>query len=579
MDDHLTLFELDQYFKRHNITDEEFSSDDRKLVFELVDKKNNGSILVNDLLKRAEQQEFQDNEHKKDMLQVREFLKKHIDEVRAEREVTVSKHPEIDEIKRRKQEEINEKQLIKKALGHKSFDLDVEAMELNEIIERAGAKSLRSQEEHKFARFLRNGNLALHRIPFYDMRAHELDLLKHRTAWLEHELTAGQLTKKFEKLAETRFDGSKTTLNWKSENMQPQRATSPIARSYSDTSMTPDKGFESKESKMELSKSLPNLKVRPSPLASPKQPNCSPMVSESPVPMKVLQKSLSDVKPQRSARNLLLNSKGVDIDDQSIPSNYETKSVSSSPGKYLKPIVSKEKKLFENNESQSSDFYVSVVDGSEAMGRMKDASKVMRIEKVDPDVYTYEGKRLHDIGSTDWSRVGVGGDRVEGDVGYGAIEDRFLTTTNKYYPPLIYEPSKPVTRNILSEAESDTAKRERRRQERRARVEANLEVTKTRLEYEELQKQVREYSRSHTRAELALKYKTSMLLNDLKHYKQQPLERMAKKPNLALYEQMWGGNLRHDTLVSHPENRDFNTTYNSSFDSSILITENSSPVK
>ena len=189
----------------------------------------------------------------------------------------------------------------------------------------------------------------------------------------------------------------------------------------------------------------------------------------------------------------------------------------------------------------------------------------MRVEKIDPHAYLPSGKRSMHTGPTDWSRVGVGG---AGESGYanGSEDDHFQTTNSVLYPPLIYRPSQPVTRNLVSEAEINFRKKEFQRAERYARMKANTDVTKTRLEYEIVEKEVHQLRRNHGRIENRIRYQTAMLLNDLKGFKSQPLVRMAKKQNIHLSDRMWNGNAEHNV----PENRDFLSTYNASYDSSTL---------
>jgi len=60
-------------------------------------------------------------------------------------------------------------------------------------------------------------------------------------------------------------------------------------------------------------------------------------------------------------------------------------------------------------------------------------------------------------------------------------------------------------------------------------------------------------------------YQTAILIEDLKAFKQIPFERAGRRPNLTLADKIFGGQLdRHTTGVA-PENRDFQTTYSSSF--------------
>jgi hypothetical protein len=195
-------------------------------------------------------------------------------------------------------------------------------------------------------------------------------------------------------------------------------------------------------------------------------------------------------------------------------------------------------------------------------------AQVMRVEKIDPHAYLPTGKRATHAGPTDWSRVGVGGGAgSSGELPSGTVDDNpFLTTNAKFYPPLIYRPSQPVARDLVSESEINFRKKEFQRAERYARAKANMDVTRVRLEYEIVEKEVRALRRDHGRVEDRIRYQTAMLLNDLKGYKSQPLVRMAKKQNINLSDRMWNGNMPHHV----PEDREFTSTYNASYDANNL---------
>ena len=48
---------------------------DQQLIFDLVDSNHNGSVTINDLLKKAEEVEFFNSQHVESMLEMRDFLK------------------------------------------------------------------------------------------------------------------------------------------------------------------------------------------------------------------------------------------------------------------------------------------------------------------------------------------------------------------------------------------------------------------------------------------------------------------------------------------------------------------------
>ncbi len=521
--------------------EEYLNARDRQNIFSAVDPKNDGSVQVSALLKTAEEQEFHESEHKKDMLKIRDFLAEHIAKNRA---ATVQpRDAELESIKKKKAVE-NEGELMKIALGTKTFDLDISPHELQNVITAVFEKFPDDQSHRKFARFLKLSNLNLDTIPFYDMRRDHLDALKHRAATIERTLHSDEIQHKYEELSQTRWRGSLSQLAGAPE-------LSPSGHDAHDGGV------------MSLSRSLPNLSLSP---------------GQAPPSGRRVLNSI-----QKPKKNLLLHSaRGLDIDDGAsatmsraslLDSINGGDSVSSPSAKAQRAAKLKEE-LFENKKevvaSSASDFYTQVVDSSASMGRVKDPTKVMRIEKIDTLALNPHGKRTKESGPTDWGRVGFGGHNGPSH-NHSAEDSRFSTTNSEFFTPLIYEPSKPITRDSVSEAELAVQKRNYRRQERHNRTVANLDVTKTRLEFDLLEKQMRSMRNQHSKVVDSIRYETAMLFNDLQCYKKQPLQRMNRKPNLTLSDKMWGGNQDTQTVVIVPENRDFHTTYNSSFQSSSLL--------
>lgn len=154
------------------------------------------------------------------------------------------------------------------------------------------------------------------------------------------------------------------------------------------------------------------------------------------------------------------------------------------------------------------------------------------------------------------SRVVIG--TAEG--GYSDSE-RFKTTNNTRQTPIVYVPNMEPQREIVGDAIYESMKKEYRRNERYARQRANVEVTHTRLEYERLDKEIREMSRRENKIRNFIRYQTNATLNDLSLYKHFPMVKMAKKPNFRQSDNMWGGNQEKQTVNVISEGRDFATTY------------------
>ena len=62
------------------------------------------------------------------------------------------------------------------------------------------------------------------------------------------------------------------------------------------------------------------------------------------------------------------------------------------------------------------------------------------------------------------------------------------------------------------------------------------------------------------------------IYSDLQSYKSQPLQRVSLRQNVALADRMWSGNAERMNVGIVADNRDFKSTYNQDFDSSILKT-------
>ena len=60
------------------------------------------------------------------------------------------------------------------------------------------------------------------------------------------------------------------------------------------------------------------------------------------------------------------------------------------------------------------------------------------------------------------------------------------------------------------------------------------------------------------------------IYSDLQSYKSQPLQRVSLRQNVTLADRMWNGNAEKQNVGIVPDTRDFKSTYNQDFDSSIL---------
>jgi len=85
-------------------------------------------------------------------------------------------------------------------------------------------------------------------------------------------------------------------------------------------------------------------------------------------------------------------------------------------------------------------------------------------------------------------------------------------------------------------------------------------------ELESISNTMNDHMRCKGRALEALQYESTAIHNDIKKFSKQQVISMQRKPNKALYDKMWGGDVEQSRKpVGRAEDRDFNTTYNGSF--------------
>ena len=238
---------------------------------------------------------------------------------------------------------------------------------------------------------------------------------------------------------------------------------------------------------------------------------------------------------------------------------------------YDSQLLSPTSSLRSPTNANVKDFFPKVLDPL-TRPKMKDAGSVLIMSNNDqltgsgsPSPPRTIGKKIVPQDFADYSRYGLTMDD-DASVGSQSSQDRYTSTYKSYYPPVKYESSQPPARELQSDSERRYLEKDKIRAERYNRKKANMDVTLSRLEYEALQRESRNICRNQNRNEDRIRYQTSIFLNDMKIYRKQPLETMAKKPNLPLSDQMWGGTFPHN----QHEDRVFQSTYNAGFNSSIL---------
>ena len=179
----------------------------------------------------------------------------------------------------------------------------------------------------------------------------------------------------------------------------------------------------------------------------------------------------------------------------------------------------------------------------------------------------------------DFGRVGVGSNSTSYETpGLGSAEKSMdssilgrktvwqQSVTSDYFPPLIYEPSKPIARELVSDAAKELVKRQEKRQARYERGVKNLEGTFKRLADFEFDKEVKQLFNVKSRNEDAIRYEANIFANDVRRFRSQPLQSMQKKGLQNSSESMWGGTEGAvNSPIKQKDNRDFVSTHSASF--------------
>lgn len=482
--------------------DTQFTGDDIRLIYDNFDNRNEGIVDVGAVIKRAEEIEVLDTVAKRDMLEIRAFLADELEKRRRDkqlaedsdvREGNPSKGAKTKTIRTQGISDDSE-DLMKKAIGQKTFDLDVGTEELDHVLDEVFHKEYTKESHSKFARFLRLTNLKLNHVPFYIMRTNELNNLKQRAQSLEEQCANEETLGRLKQLNEKR----------KPLFVQPN--------------FDPDAAQKSVHA-LSTSKSLPQLRAStPAPYQSERQ-----------------------IVTPRRAMSPMFSSRNDQLGEIST-------------ARYHEPIL-QDTSYFDQTCSSMEDFAEPVVLTEAKKSKLQNISS-----------FSFEGSPLQSSGmqsSSEFSRDNLNSrssmirSRMGLSMGYDDLivenVDRQQSMTSHYFGS---EANLPDTRK-------EHLDRERKRIARQERAQKNLEITKDRIEYDNLKSHVQALRANQFRNEDTIRYQTAIFLNDMKCFKKQPLQVMAKKPDFTRSDWMWGGNMRES--IERPDDRDFTTTYNNSF--------------
>lgn len=238
------------------------------------------------------------------------------------------------------------------------------------------------------------------------------------------------------------------------------------------------------------------------------------------------------------AFNTINDRRNLDTKMKSVTETFTPDSADSGPPRFAKTTQSMNKTAT-MTETQG---LANVRSSDELFGDMN-ATKAFQMSQICP--------RFVPQPPTDYTRTGLGGNGIKQKSGlFMKPDERFTTTNDVYYCPLVYEPNQPVVRNTISDASLSTLAREQRLEFRKARIKKTVDMTKARIHLSE--------TMSKMDSEQRLKMKATEMYGYFKglYRKDKEMERKAngmhKKPEFNMYDRMWNGSKQNPF---HHENR------------------------
>ena len=416
--DTITLPEFAENLRRRKL-DAAFPPEDQALVFEELKATARGSISAGSLSKTVDGKADHgaDKVLSGEMAAMREFLKQQIEEKRATEEQAGGQ----DEAKGVEGVIQGGSDMMKKAIGQRTFDLDVGAEEMNQVVEELFKKQHTAKAHQKFSRFLRLTNVKLHAIPFYDMRQDSLDRLKQNVKAIEDVASSPSVAGRLSELKTKRINT--------------------IRREYAET--------------LDEGSIYNNSTFGQTTLGSP-DPE-----------LLAQERSAMQRKIDQEEQQYQLQQQQQQQQQQRAEEREEGPQSAQIPPS---PLYSA------RDSARERDSFLSPMRAPNSMQKSQS-------ERIIP---TYSPTR------TATSDLITGGDDLSVDL------SMYRSSYNEYFPPLHYEPNMPVTRTIISDADGKIEATNLKRKIRAQRTNRNMNITKERLEMEELQAMARSLRKKQT---------------------------------------------------------------------------------
>lgn len=252
--------------------------------------------------------------------------------------------------------------------------------------------------DRKILNYIRNSNLNLSLVPFYEMRQNELENMKIRSALIDKQLEDPSKIDKLNELAKVRWIPSLATIT-KTEALALTRNNNNNSGGGGGTSSSRSEGISDSRA---MSRSGMNDK-KPRNLVT--EMSAGDQLTTTTAATSSKNKSVvsthynynnedDDSNDYKSVEEKILQSSSLLLSSRN-PEKLGLSATSSTTTTLPKKVITKaeklKKELFEIQKNDDNDFYLEVVEEGNSMHRSKDYSRVMKVEKIDETAYLTTG--------------------------------------------------------------------------------------------------------------------------------------------------------------------------------------------
>ena len=151
---------------------------------------------------------------------------------------------------------------------------------------------------------------------------------------------------------------------------------------------------------------------------------------------------------------------------------------------------------------------------------------------------------------TDWKRTGCGGDGVDPKAtGMYQHMTESTTTTNDYYPPLMYIPNQPIKRNLISDAQKGFMAKKLETSKRKKRTDSNFRVIMERVKMQETMEHMNHDQKLKEKSQQMLRYYRQIYATDAKLQVKAEGFRSKKHPKVSAIESRRKSDMNTDSSL------------------------------